>query len=146
MLPEVRERNFTDPESRIMPYQPSFVQAYNAQIAVDSAHQIIVATDLSDYPKDDTPLKPMVRRLPRKPGALTADAGYGTTENILYLKERRIDAYTAIGREKHGPQEEVALLKYSGTRPGVRILLAEQKNPKCRLPCLGFSLGGGLLR
>ena len=38
------QRNFTDPESRIMPdgaHKGSFVQGYNAQIAVDSAAQIL---------------------------------------------------------------------------------------------------------
>lgn len=100
------QRNFTDPESRIMPYQKTFVQGYNAQIAVDSAHQIIVATDLSNHPKDDDLLKHMVKRLPEKPAVMTADAAYGTPENIKYLKKRHIDAYIAISRQKHGPQTE----------------------------------------
>ena len=37
------QRNFTDPESRIMKGPDGFVQAYNAQLAVDAASQIIVA-------------------------------------------------------------------------------------------------------
>jgi transposase len=37
------QRNFTDPDSRIMMRDGAFVQAYNAQIAVDEEHQIIVA-------------------------------------------------------------------------------------------------------
>lgn len=39
------QRNFTDPDSHIMPAPGGkhFVQAYNAQAAVDSAHQVIVA-------------------------------------------------------------------------------------------------------
>jgi transposase len=101
------QRNFTDPESRIMPYQKTFVQGYNAQIAVDSAHQIIVATDLSNHPKDEDLLKHIVKRLPEKPTVMTADAGYGTPENITYLDKRHIDAYIAIKREKHGPQSEL---------------------------------------
>src|ERR1700693_604193 len=36
------QKNFTDPQSRIMKSKDGFVQAYNAQIAVDSAAQIIV--------------------------------------------------------------------------------------------------------
>ncbi len=41
------QRNFTDPESHIMPAPGGkhFVQAYNAQAAVDSAHQVIVAAE-----------------------------------------------------------------------------------------------------
>jgi transposase len=100
------QRNFTDPESSIMPYQKTFVQGYNAQLAVDSAHQVIVATELSNYPKDDTTLRHMVMLLPEKPSVFTADAGYGTEENITYLKKRRIDAYIAIAKEHHGPPRE----------------------------------------
>ena len=39
------QKNFTDPESRIMKSKDGFVQAYNAQIVVDSEAQIIVAQD-----------------------------------------------------------------------------------------------------
>ena len=48
MPKEKAQRNFTDPESRIMPdgaHKGSFVQAYNAQAAVDSAAQIVVAAE-----------------------------------------------------------------------------------------------------
>ena len=37
------QRNFTDPESHIMGGGRDFVQAYNCQAVVDSAHQVIVA-------------------------------------------------------------------------------------------------------
>ena len=39
-------RNFTDPESRIMPWPggKDFLQAYNCQAVVDHEHQVIVAT------------------------------------------------------------------------------------------------------
>ena len=99
------QRNFTDPDSRIMPYQKTFVQGYNAQVAVDSKHQIIVATDVSNNPTDDSLLPAMVSRLPKKPKALSADAGYSVTEeNLTYLKKRRIDAYIAVkGTPSDGP-------------------------------------------
>lgn len=101
VISDKAQRNFTDAESRIMPYQKTFVQGYNAQVAVDGAHQIVVATDVSNSPTDDSLLPAMVRRLPKKPKALSADAGYSTTDkNIKYLKQRRIDAYIAIRREK----------------------------------------------
>ena len=91
------QRNFTDPDSRIMPYQKTFVQGYNAQLAVDSKHQIIVATDLSNNPTDDELLPFMVSQLPKKPNALSADAGYSVKEdNLKYVKKKHIDAYIAI--------------------------------------------------
>ena len=102
------QRNFTDPESSIMPYQKTFVQGYNAQLAVDSAHQVIVATELSDYSKDDKALQHMITLLPEKPSVLTADSGYATEENITYLKKKRIDAYIAIGKEHHGPPSDAS--------------------------------------
>jgi len=37
------QRNFTDPESRIMKGHDGFVQAYNTHAAVDTAAQVIVA-------------------------------------------------------------------------------------------------------
>ena len=39
--PDTR-RNFTDPESRIMPGRDGFIQAYNGQVAVDADQQIIL--------------------------------------------------------------------------------------------------------
>ena len=101
--PDTAQRNFTDPDSRIMPYQKTFIQGYNAQVAVDSKHQIIVATDVTNHPKDDAQLKYMVKQLRKRPRVLSADAGYATAENIAYLGKRKIDAYIACGREKHGP-------------------------------------------
>lgn len=98
---EKAQRNFTDPDSRILPYQKTFVQGYNAQIAVDSAHQIIVATDVSNTATDDPLLQAMISRLPKKPKAFSADAGYTTPENIRYLRKKRYDAYMATKREKH---------------------------------------------
>jgi transposase len=98
---EKAQRNFTDPDSRILPYQKTFLQGYNAQVAADSAHQIIVATDVSNTATDGMHLPSMVARLPKKPKALSTDAGYTTPENIRYLTKRRYDAYMASKREKH---------------------------------------------
>jgi hypothetical protein len=42
------QRNFTDPDSRIMKGRDGFVQAYNAQAAVDVDAQIIVAHRLTN--------------------------------------------------------------------------------------------------
>jgi hypothetical protein len=41
------QKNFTDPQSRIMKSKDGFVQAYNAQAAVDAEAQIIVAQDVT---------------------------------------------------------------------------------------------------
>jgi transposase len=46
------QRNFTDPESRIMKTKEGFIQGYNAQAAVDGVHQIIVSQTLTDSSSD----------------------------------------------------------------------------------------------
>ena len=46
------QKNFTDPQSRIMKSKDGFVQAYNAQIAVDSQAPIIVAQDVTQSAVD----------------------------------------------------------------------------------------------
>ena len=57
------QRNFTDPESRIMKRDGGFLQGYNAQIAVDEGHQIIVAAALSNQAPDVQYFEPMLRRV-----------------------------------------------------------------------------------
>ena len=60
-----RQYNFVDPDSRVMKDsgERGFVQAYNAQIAVDSQAQIIVAAELTQQPIDRQQLVPMVKSL-----------------------------------------------------------------------------------
>jgi len=99
------QRNFTEPESRIMPYQKTFVQGYNAQLAVDKDHQVIVATDLGNASSDENYLDYMLKQLPEHPDVFTADAGYGKEHCLKTLRRRRLDAYVAVQREKHGSPE-----------------------------------------
>jgi transposase len=80
-----RQYNFVDPDSRVMKDsgERGFVQAYNAQIAVDSQAQIIVAAELTQHPIDRQQLLPMVKSLlstaQGTPTTITADAGYWDT-------------------------------------------------------------------
>jgi transposase len=76
------QRNFTDPESRIMKdgATRSFMQAYNGRAAVDGHARIVVAAALTQDANDKQRLAPMLeeveRNLGRKPERATADAGY----------------------------------------------------------------------
>ena len=56
------QRNFTDPESRIMKSKDGFVQAYNAQAAVDAGVQIIVAHEVTQCGNDQGQLMPLIAR------------------------------------------------------------------------------------
>ena len=54
------QRNFTDPESRILKTKDGFIQGYNAQAAVDAKRQIIVAHALTDSTSDQGQLEPLI--------------------------------------------------------------------------------------
>jgi hypothetical protein len=99
------QRNFTDPESRIMKSKDGFVQAYNAQAAVDAGAQIIVAHELTQCGNDQGQLMPLVEaienNLGRKPEQASADSGYCSEANLEALEAYGIDGYVAPGRAKH---------------------------------------------
>lgn len=101
------QRNFTDPESRIMLSKPDgWIYGYNPQIAVDAGHQVIVATSLSADTTDTAALPALVDQIEtntgRRPGRILADAGYASDDNLAHLDERGIDAYVATRRDRHG--------------------------------------------
>ncbi len=105
------QRNFTDPESRILKTKDGYIQGYNAQAAVDGAHQIIVAQTLTNSSSDQAQLAPLLdgirANLGRNPGELSADAGYCSNANLRTLKRRRIEGYIATGRQKHGTKSAI---------------------------------------
>src|ERR1700739_3902569 len=98
-------RTFTDPESRIMKSKYGFVQAYNAQAAVDAGAQIIVAHELTQCGNDQGQLVPLIEaienNLGRKPEQASADSGYCSEANLEALEAHGIDGYVAPGRAKH---------------------------------------------
>ncbi|MGO4741264.1 transposase [Bosea sp. 2KB_26] len=104
--PDRAQRNFTDPDSRILPTRDGFIQGYNGQIAVDAAHQIIVAHRLVTTSADYRALVPLVddvsTHLGRKPREVSGDAGFATEANLTAMKERRIKPYLPPGRARHG--------------------------------------------
>ena len=98
--------NFTDPDSRIMKNSTDegFDQHYNAQVAVDQASLLIVATALSNHPNDKQEAEPTVEAISRcigTPDAAALDNGYWSPGNLKVLEDRGIDAYIATGREPH---------------------------------------------
>ena len=103
---DTAQRNFTDPDSRILKTKDGFVQGYNAQIAVDADHQIIVAQHLNAQATDAPQLPGMLHRIKQNTGRqaqeLSADAGYCSEENLKTLKRHHIRGYVATGRVQHG--------------------------------------------
>ena len=101
------QRNFTDPESHIMPAPGGkhFEQAYNAQAAVDSANQIIVAAEVTEQPSDKRQAKPMIDRVRDNTGKLprqmSADAGYFSAEAVQILTSDGVDVYMPPDKTQH---------------------------------------------
>ena len=109
------QRNFTDPESRIMKdgASKSFEQAYNCQAAVDEESQIIVATNVTQQANDKQQLEPLVEEIKKNtdgetPEKLSADNGYFSEFNVEYLEGESVDGYIATNRQKHGDAPEHA--------------------------------------
>lgn len=116
------QRNFTDPDSRIMKARDGFIQGYNAQAAVDAEHQVIVAQGLSNQASDAQQLEPMLAHIRRNMGRqareLSADAGYCSEHNLTVLVRRHVRGYVATGRHQHGAAAAVGRRK---TVPRTRV-------------------------
>jgi transposase len=103
--PETAQRNFTDPDSRIQKAGKSYIQGYNAQVAVDQKAQIILAQHVTATATDVNELIPAVKQVSRqlraKPKKILADAGYWSEANVQALEKMRIEPLIATERRKH---------------------------------------------
>ena len=100
------QRNFTDPESRIMlNSEKSFIQGYNAQAVVDAKSKVIVAADLTNRCSDVQHLEYLVaqveRNTGRRPKELSADAGYWSEANVRALEACGIEIFIPPEKVKH---------------------------------------------
>jgi len=105
------QRNFTDPDARIMKTADgSYHYCYNAQAVVDADHQVIIATQLTNIAVDVEQLRPMLEETRATVGSLPreilADAGYGYTENLEHAKTiadtGATEFFISIGQAKRG--------------------------------------------
>ena len=126
------QRNFTDPESRIMPAsgdKGSFVQGYNCQAVVDATAQIIVAADVTQAPNDKQQAQPLLQQAiantGQVPKSASLDAGYFSEENV--------HALTALGCMPLIPPDR---LQHGRTRPAA---------PRGRIPT-GLSVADRMRR
>ena len=112
---EKDQYNFTDPESRIMKGADGFVQAYNAQAAVEADFQLIVGQSVTQATNDKEQLLPMVEKIEEqsghRPEEILADSGYCSEKNLEDLEskdqpEQQIVGYIATERLKHGEYKE----------------------------------------
>jgi transposase len=138
------QRNFTDPESRIMPdgaNKGAFVQGYNAQIAVDDAAQIIVAVLVTQTPNDVQQLVPMAEAITANVGQLaattSADAGYFSAQNVEHPALATTNLLVPPDRQKHGttpnaeaPNDDASpseRMRYKLSRPEARAAYKMRK-------------------
>ena len=128
------QRNFTDPESRIMKGRDGFIQAYNAQAAVDADAQIIVAHRLTNNGSDQDALLPLLDAVEdntaQMPDEVSADNGFCSEANLEGLVARTVRGYVAAGRaskpdggKKGGPlvQAMRARIRQGGLRSRYRM-------------------------
>jgi transposase len=103
------QRNFTDPDARIMKTADgSFHYCYNAQAVVDECHQVIVATDFAasgaDNPAFGDMLAQTITNTATTPRQMLADAGYFSSDNTDAAHAAGTDPLIATGRLTHGEQ------------------------------------------
>jgi transposase len=98
--------NFTDPESRIMKGPNGFVQAYNAQIAVEATCQLIVGQLVTQAVNDKQQLARMIETVEAQAGdtpqEVLADNGYCSEGNLEYVNAHEVEVYIATDRLTHG--------------------------------------------
>jgi transposase len=129
------QRNFTDPESRIMKdgATKEFVQAYNAQAVVDSQAQVIVVAAVTQQVNDKQQLVPMLREVKamtgQQPQQATADAGYFSEKSVTDPNLEGIDLLVPPNRQKHGQEVPCA----TGPPPP-ELSVIEQMRHKLRTP------------
>ena len=102
------QRNFTDPESHIMPAPGGrdFVQAYNCQAVVDSAHQVIVAAQATNQTSDKQQAAAMmvetIDNIGAVPKEVSADAGYYSAQALEGLYGLSVAPFVAPDQTRHG--------------------------------------------
>ncbi len=110
--PEPRaQRNFTDPESRMMKTTDGFHYAFNAQAMVDEQAQVVLAHQVSNQAADAPHLMTMLEvteanlaaaGIGEDPDTVIADAGYFSEANVVDATDAGVDVLIATGRIKHG--------------------------------------------
>lgn len=105
------QRNFTDPEARIMKTNHGFAYAFNAQAVVDEDHQIVLAAQVAQQATDVQQFVPMMDEtmgtltavgIAQTPAVVLADAGYCSEGNLEAADDLDAQVLIATGRQRHG--------------------------------------------
>jgi transposase len=102
--------NFTDPESRIMQRSGAFVQAFNAQAAVDADTHVVVAALVTNQPVDVEQLRELTDQTTlntgRTPERFVADAGYYSDDNVQHVQDLGAEALIPPQKVRHSVWRE----------------------------------------
>jgi transposase len=130
-----KQYNFTDPESSIMKANnKGWDQCGNAQAAVDSKKQIIVACDVTSQSNDKQQFEPMLEQAQENVGedkkikSASADSGYYSESNVKFAEDKKIDVYIATKRNKHSD----SVMKAPRGRPPKDLTVQEKMARKLR--------------
>ena len=128
------QRNFTDPDSRIMVRDGAFLQGYNAQLAVDEEHQIIVAAAVSNQAPDAEYFEPMLRRVVQNcdaiPQRTTADSGYFSAAAVRFAEHIGTEPFISVGKHRNdgAPTDELPLPQHQTVaRVKMRAILETER-------------------
>jgi len=111
------ERNFTDPEARVMKTDHGFDYAYNARAVVDEEDQVVLTAGVSDQAGDVDQLVAMVERTEENltqagvsgaPKTVLADAGYCSEDNLAAVADLDPDVLAPTGCGRHGEKFETS--------------------------------------
>lgn len=105
------QRNFTDPEARIMKTTHGFEYAFNAQAVVDEGHQVVLVASVTQQATDVQQFVPMTGQtmsslaaagIDQSPNTVLADAGYCSEANLEAAEGVEGRVLIATGRQRHG--------------------------------------------
>ena len=119
------QRNFTDPESRILKTKDGYIQGYNAQAAVDGAHQIIVAQTLTSSSSDQAQLAPLL-------DGIRANLGTQSRRSVgrrrLLLRRQSSHDQAAAHRGLHRHRKAEARHQVRHREKGFKCRLADRQD------------------
>jgi len=118
----------TDGDARFLHKRGGFELGYTAEIAMSDDH-LIVAQRVTVEPADNASLLPMIERVKAEcgstPGAVLADSGYFSIENLKHLERQKIDGYV--------PDSNMARALNLGTRCRKRATTAVHRRMRKKL-------------
>lgn len=100
----------TDPDARVMKMPDGgFRPAFNAQLATDTASQIIVGVTVVNEGSDQGQLSPMLEQIHRRtgeyPDEALVDGGFASKAEIEQCAEREVILYAPVAKPKDGTRD-----------------------------------------